>query len=74
MKLLRRILHLEDEAAKTKALETEREIREVRAGYENKLEEIQARINEQGIHNMIKRNDPLFSQWGGAMDILRGRE
>lgn len=74
MKLLRKILHLDDEGAKTRALEAEREIKEKRAEYESKLAEIELRAQQQSLHTMIRRNDPLFSQWGGAMDILRGRE
>lgn len=74
MKLLRKILHLDDEGAKTRALEADREIQEARESLKSKLDEIEQRAQQQSLHAMIKRNDPLFVQWGGAMDILRGRE
>lgn len=72
MKLLRKVLRLDNHEP---VEATENEIRESRHRYNEKMSKLANRQHSQTIDHMTNRSSELIiAQWGGAMDILRGKE
>lgn len=71
-RLLRRILHIDDESMIERASQTDREIETTKQEYDQKLQALQLRKNHQAI--APRSSDRVMEQWAGAMAILRTKE